>query len=525
MAYIANPASGQGVTPVMGVTSGNVTLNTIINGFVHNGVTFATGDKVLVANNTIGTENGVYTVQAALSPVRVAPMLSGANAAGLQVFIQSGAGAGVVYVQSAFPAIVGTNSLTFTAQGAGVTTEYGEQVFGATGFLPAFANLVNGAFTIPTPGVWEVVYSVYYTPVEANETAAYRILKTVGGTVVPNSLASLFTTLSPGNVSGSVTQRVFITTTTLNEAYAVQGFAATTELVWTNGLATSTSKVSWNKISGQTAVSGETVDFIHAEVLSGQSANIVDGDHVKFDTKLAGNITLDTATAYSSGTNTASIGRFLLKAGKTYQLSGFVSTQKSASGRSAFAWFNSDANTRIGSYGSHFDAQTTDTNNNSSDAEGFFTPTIDTRVELRFTGNSGVTNIFNGNTAIAATKALIRQIGTTAVTSTVLGLSQTHTTGAVVAVASQVARLFINPAALLPALAITLNNQAIDGERIYITFGGTIASGGNVVTALTVAGSLGQTVFGRLTAPATPQSGDVLEYTYDLANTRWVRIN
>ena len=57
-----------------------------------------------------------------------------------------------------------------------------------------------------------------------------------------------------------------------------------------------------------------------------------------------GRIILDSASAYSSAVNVASIGRITLKAGKTYELVGVVHGTSGAVGGQAYAWFNSDTN-------------------------------------------------------------------------------------------------------------------------------------------------------------------------------------
>lgn len=100
-------------------TTGNITISTGLNsGDVIDGVTLANGDDVLVDSQTTASEDGIYTVSA--SPLRSTVLPAGADARGLGVVIQEGTANGdKLCIQTAEPAIVGTNGLTFAALGTG----------------------------------------------------------------------------------------------------------------------------------------------------------------------------------------------------------------------------------------------------------------------------------------------------------------------------------------------------------------------------------------------------------------------
>lgn len=107
-----------------------------------------------------------------------------------------------------------------------------------------------------------------------------------------------------------------------------------------------------------------------------------------------------------------------------------------------------------------------------------------------------------------------------------VGTSNTRqdiTAGSSATVANGTSRVYINPAAELPSLAITMAAAPADGEKVSITFGGSIAASASVVAAFSVLANAGQMIYGNLTAPANPRGGDVISYTYDATGTRWVR--
>lgn len=102
-------------------TTGNVTISTALNnGDSIDGVTLATGDLVLVDQQSTAAEDGVYVV--GVSPARYSGLPTGEDARGLLVVVEAGtANGGKLFIQTANPAVVGTNGLSFTALTAGVT--------------------------------------------------------------------------------------------------------------------------------------------------------------------------------------------------------------------------------------------------------------------------------------------------------------------------------------------------------------------------------------------------------------------
>lgn len=76
---------------VRAATTANGTLSTAFaNGQTIDGVTLATGDRILIKNQTTGSENGIYLVPASGSPTRTTDADSGAELVNASVYISEG---------------------------------------------------------------------------------------------------------------------------------------------------------------------------------------------------------------------------------------------------------------------------------------------------------------------------------------------------------------------------------------------------------------------------------------------------
>lgn len=97
--------------PCRVATTANITLSgeqTI------DGVAVVSGDRVLVKNQTTGSENGIY--EASTSEWQREPDWDGSYdvKSGTLVFVASGTGLGLWYVSTSDPITIGTTSVTFT---------------------------------------------------------------------------------------------------------------------------------------------------------------------------------------------------------------------------------------------------------------------------------------------------------------------------------------------------------------------------------------------------------------------------
>jgi len=119
----------QGLDPkasVVAATTINGTLATAFaNGQVVDGVTLATGNRILIKNQTDQTANGIYTVNASGAPTRSTDMDNGSEFPGAFVFVEQGtvnADTGWTCTNNA-PVTLGSTNITWTQfSGAGTYT-------------------------------------------------------------------------------------------------------------------------------------------------------------------------------------------------------------------------------------------------------------------------------------------------------------------------------------------------------------------------------------------------------------------
>jgi len=102
---------------VKAATTTNGTLATDYeNGDTIDGVTLATGDRILLKNQTTGSENGIYTVNASGAPTRATDADSGTELVSAAVFVEQGTvNADKAFVCTNNSITIGSTSITFTA--------------------------------------------------------------------------------------------------------------------------------------------------------------------------------------------------------------------------------------------------------------------------------------------------------------------------------------------------------------------------------------------------------------------------
>jgi hypothetical protein len=126
-AYVDSAVEGLHVHPsVKAATTTNVALASALeNGDTLDGVTLATGDRILVKNQTTKSENGIYVVQASGQPSRATDFDTAAEVdSGDFVFVDQGTTQGNTgWVQINTPATIGTDAIEFVQfSGAGTYT-------------------------------------------------------------------------------------------------------------------------------------------------------------------------------------------------------------------------------------------------------------------------------------------------------------------------------------------------------------------------------------------------------------------
>ena len=122
--YVDSVAEGLHIhESVIAATTTNVNLaNALENGDILDGVTLATGNRILVKNQTTQSENGIYVVQVSGQPSRAADFDTATEVdSGDFVFVYSGTrNASTGWVQTNKPATIGTDAIAFTQfSGAG----------------------------------------------------------------------------------------------------------------------------------------------------------------------------------------------------------------------------------------------------------------------------------------------------------------------------------------------------------------------------------------------------------------------
>jgi hypothetical protein len=176
-----------------------------------------------------------------------------------------------------------------------------------------------------------------------------------------------------------------------------------------------------NPVNNQDAATKQYVDnslptaqsLMHGYLYNTQSTNIATGDHIKFDNTAftrGSNISLDTSTAYNTSTNTASIGRITLAAGKTYRLIG-ISCTASFSSTSAYLglkWHNNTTNTPLGTVNTWWGSSFNYTSGGAVVA--YITTTVTTRVELRINNISNLTQLYGTSDSNSATWFVIEEV-------------------------------------------------------------------------------------------------------------------
>lgn len=139
--------------------------------------------------------------------------------------------------------------------------------------------------------------------------------------------------------------------------------------------------------------------YMLAKMATQQTTNIAAGDHLKVETIVAfrgGDIALDTTTAYVTTAAAASIGRFTLKAGKTYYLRASIPylLGSGATGLLDACFYDATGSANIaGSFLSMLVATTATNDIGGGVAEAVFTPTQDSLVELRIITATALTQI------------------------------------------------------------------------------------------------------------------------------------
>jgi hypothetical protein len=225
-AYVDSVAEGLHIhESVVAATTANVNLsNALENGDTLDGITLATGNRILVKNQTTQSENGIYVVNASGQPSRATDFDTATEVdSGDFVFVYSGtANAGTGWVQTNKPATIGTDAIAFTqfsgagtyVGGAGLTLD------GTTFNVGAGTGIQVNADTIENTGVLSITGTANQITASGSTGAI-----TLSG---PQDLHSAATPTFGGVTVGSVT----LTDALMGTALATASDSATTIDSW-----------------------------------------------------------------------------------------------------------------------------------------------------------------------------------------------------------------------------------------------------------------------------------------------------
>lgn len=119
-------------TAVIAATTANGTLSSAYaNGSTIDGITLATGNRILIKNQTTGSENGIYTVNASGAPTRATDADSGTELNGATVYVTSGtSNADTAWTQTAESITIGTTATVWAQINGGTVPSASTSVAG-----------------------------------------------------------------------------------------------------------------------------------------------------------------------------------------------------------------------------------------------------------------------------------------------------------------------------------------------------------------------------------------------------------
>lgn len=189
--------------PVRAATTANGTLATAFaNGSVVDGVTLATGDRILLKNQTAGAENGIYTVNASGAPTRALDADTTAELRNATVWVSLGtANADTAWDQTAEVTTVNTTAQTWAQVGGGSSYTAGSGL-----------QLIGSQFSVlPDPTPADIVATG--TGLKTDATKIPHIF--TSATIGDGSTTSIVVTHNLG--TRAVNVRVWLTASTYDE--------------------------------------------------------------------------------------------------------------------------------------------------------------------------------------------------------------------------------------------------------------------------------------------------------------------
>ena len=355
-----------------------------------------------------------------------------------------------------------------TAGGSGsVVAEYGTQVLASNVAINSSTATDVLSFTLPTAGTWELNYFLRAqgTPTFAGEFAIYDPT----GTIVPNSEV-----LAAYGENASTGTGIVRVTTTGSAVYKLKAWASSGTY---NASSDNNGRtvVTWQKISGNAPVTGQSVDYGIARYTGADGSALSVGANVAFDATSSGNLTWNT-------------NKFTLKANKTYIIESSLAIYAGSpsAGRFQIYDYTNVKSLANGLFMSQGGSGTYYPNANSP-MKCIVTPTTDIQVGIRLEGFYGTAPGIVGSTSTVSTNGssnasyfLVEQIGSSAIVNpwVLSGNNVYNTTGNVgIGTTAPSSALTVGSATGSIGGEITLNPQGATNEGGQISIKRSLSGG------------------------------------------------
>lgn len=236
--YVDNALAGlQWKQPVTVATTTNGALSTAYaNGQVVDGVTLATGMRILLQAQTSQPDNGIYTVNASGAPTRSTDASTAAELTAATVLVTSGTvNADKAFTQTAVNPTIGTTNITWVQFGAGIT--YTADNNGITLSGTQFQLVLNGTSLAKSASGLQVGSGAAGSGLTYS-SGALAVNPGTGLEVVSNAIR-IATSAAGAGLTGGGGSALAINTSTVVQKYATTiGDGSTTSFTVTHGLGT-----------------------------------------------------------------------------------------------------------------------------------------------------------------------------------------------------------------------------------------------------------------------------------------------